>query len=77
MPKFDDALGMATLCAENFRDGVRDSFGVSMISDVLAPILKEIDALRVFNEEFRQQALNIDRVLEEARKIQFKDCGRT
>ena len=32
---FDDALGMATLCTENFRDGVRDSFGASMIADVL------------------------------------------
>lgn len=75
MPIFDDALGMATLCAENFRNGVRDSFGASMIVDVLAPILKEIDSLRGFNEEFRQQVLNIDRVLEEARSIQFEDCG--
>ncbi len=77
MPIFDDVLGMATLCAENFRDGVRDSFGASMIADVLDPILKEIDSLRHFNEEFQRQALNIDRVLEEARTIQFKDCGRT
>ena len=74
---FDDVFGMATLCAENFRDGVRDSFGASMIADVLAPILKEIDSLRDFNEEFQRQALNIDRVLEEARTIQFKDGGRT
>jgi len=74
---FDDALGMATLCAENFRDGVRDSFGASMIADVLDPILKEIDSLREFNEEFQRQALSIDRVLEQARTIQFKDCGRT
>ena len=77
MPMFDDVLGMATLCAENFCDGVRDSFGASMIADVLAPVLKEIDSLRDFNEEFQHQALNIDRVLEDARTIQFKDCGRT
>jgi len=77
MPIFDDVLGMATLCAENFRDGVRDSFGASIIADVLAPILKEIDSLRDYSEEFQRQALNIDRVLEEARTIQFKDCGRT
>jgi hypothetical protein len=77
MPMFDDALGMATLCTERFRDGVRDSFGASMIADVLDPILKEIDSLRNFNEEFLRQALNIDQVLEEARTIQFKDCGRT
>jgi len=74
---FDDTLGMATLCAEHFRDGVRDSFGASMIADVLDPILKEIDSLREFNEEFQRQALNIDRVLEQTRTIQFKDCGRT
>ena len=74
---FDNTLRMATLCAENFRDGVRDSFGASMISDVLDPILKEIDSLREFNEEFQRQALDIDRVLEQARTIQFKDYGPT
>jgi hypothetical protein len=68
---------MATLCADNFRDGVRDSFGASIIADVLAPILKEIDSLRNFDEEFQRQVLNIDQVLEEARTIQFKDCGHT
>lgn len=72
---FDDVFGMATLCAENFREGVRDSFGASMIADVLDPILKEIDALRDFNEEFEQKSLNVDRLLNEARTIQFKECG--
>lgn len=76
MPIFDDAFGMGTLCAANFRDGVRDSFGASMITDVLDPILKEIYSLRNFNEEFQRQALNIDRVLEDARIIQFEDCER-
>jgi hypothetical protein len=64
-----------TLYVENFRGGVRDSFGASIITDVLDPILKEIDSLRVFNEEFQRQALNIDRALEDARTIQFKDYG--
>lgn len=72
---FDDAFGMAKLCTENFRDGVRDSFGTAMIADVLDPILKEIDSLRIFNEEFQQQSLNVDRVLEEAQTIQFEDRG--
>lgn len=74
---FDDVFGIATLCVDNFRDGVRDSFGASIIADVLAPILKEISSLRDSNEEFQRQALNIDEVLEVARTIQFKDCGRT
>ena len=74
---FDDVVGMATLCAANFRDGVRDSFGASMIADAIEPILKEIDSLRDFNEDFQRQALNIDRVMEEARTIKFKDEGRT
>ena len=72
---FDDVLRTTALCTENFRDGVRDSFGASMIADVLDPILKEIDSLRLFKEEFHRQALNIDRGLEEARAIQFKDGG--
>lgn len=72
---FDDVFGMASQSTENFRDGVRDSFGAAMIADVLDPILKEIDSLRIFNEEFQQQSFNIDRVLEEARTIQFEDRG--
>lgn len=72
---FDDVLGTATQCTENFRDAVRDSFGASIIADVLDPIHKEINSLRIFNDEFQQQSLKIDRVLEDARAIQFKDCG--
>lgn len=72
---FDEVFGMATLCAGNFHEGVRDSFGASIITDVLDPILKEIDSLRIFNEEFQRQALNIDQVLEESRAIQFKGYG--
>ena len=73
---FDNALGMATRCVEDFSGVVRDSFGASIITDVLEPILKELDSLRAFNEAFQQQAINIDRVLEDARTIQFMDCGR-
>ena len=70
---FDDALGIAMLCAGKFRDGVRDSFGASMIADVLEPIFKEINSLREFNEEFQRQSLNIDHLLKEARHIQLNE----
>lgn len=73
---FDEVFGMAKLCAGNFRDGVRDSFGASITAEVLDPILKEIDSLRIFNEEFQRQAFNIDRTLEDARAIQSKGYGR-
>lgn len=53
MPVFDDVFGMMSLCTENFRGGVRDSFGASIITDVLEPILMEIDSFRSFNEEFK------------------------
>ena len=75
MPVFDDVFGMMTLCTEDFRSGVRDSFGASIMTDVLEPILMEIDSLRAFNEEFQRHAFNIDQVLEEARAIQLKDFG--
>ena len=39
---FDDALGMAKRCTEDFRDGVRDSFGLSIVTDVLGPILQNL-----------------------------------
>jgi hypothetical protein len=74
---FDDVFRTAALCTENFRDGVRDSFGASMIADALDPILKEIDSLRHFNEEFQRQALNIDRAIEDARSFEFRDGGGT
>lgn len=69
---FDDVFGMAMRSTESFRFGVRDSFGATLIADVLDPILKEIDSLRILNEEFHQQSVNIDRVLDEARSIHIK-----
>ena len=74
---FDEVFGMATLCAGNFRDGVRDTFGASIVADVLDPILKEIDSLRIFSDDFQQQSLNIDRTLADARTLQFKDSRWT
>ncbi|PIX99930.1 MAG: hypothetical protein COZ23_09575 [Hydrogenophilales bacterium CG_4_10_14_3_um_filter_58_23] len=70
---FDEVFGMATLCAGNFHEGVRDTFGASIVADVLDPILKEIDSLRIFNAAFQQQSLSIDRTLADARTLQFKD----
>ena len=75
MPVFDDIFRVMTLCAENFRGGVHDSFGASIITDILDPILKEIDSLRVFSDEFQRQALSVDQVLEDTRTIQFKGYG--
>lgn len=72
---FDEVFGMAVQSIDSFRFGVRDSFGSAMIADVLDPILKEIDSLRIFNEEFQIQLVNIDRVLEEARSIHSKERG--
>ncbi|GAB4137616.1 hypothetical protein [Thermopirellula anaerolimosa] len=66
---FDDVRGIAVQCAEEFCSGVRDAFGASMIRDILDPILKEIDALRTFNEEFQRHSVSIATLLEEARSI--------
>lgn len=70
---FDEVFGMATLCAGNFPDGVRDTFGASIVADVLDPILKEINSLRIFSDAFQQQSLRIDQTLADARMLQFKD----
>jgi hypothetical protein len=72
---FDNVLGMAALCSENFRGGVRDSFGASIAAEVLDPVLKEIDSLRIFNEDFQRKIFNIGQTLEDARVIQMKDRG--
>ncbi|XHF33069.1 hypothetical protein OXH62_27715 [Pseudomonas chlororaphis] len=72
---FDDVFGMAILCAENFREAAHDSFGLSITTEVLEPILKEIDSLRIFNEEFQRQAINLDKTLESARLIQSTNPG--
>ena len=70
---FDDVFGMTALCAENFREGVRDSFGASIVEDVLDPIIKEVDSLRVFNAEFQRQSRSVDGILADARTHEFKD----
>ena len=74
---FDEVFGMAALCTENFREGVRDTFGASIVADVLDPILKEVDSLRIFNADFQQQSLSIDRTLADARTHEFKDSRWT
>lgn len=70
---FDEVFGMATQCTGKFCDGVRDPFGASIVTDVLDPMLKEIDSLRIFNDTFQHQSLSIDQTLSEARMIQFMD----
>ncbi len=70
---FNEVFGMAALCTGNFREGVRDTFGASIVADVLDPILKEIDSLRIFNAAFKQQSISIDRTLADARTLQFKN----
>ena len=72
---FDEVFGMAVLCTENFREGVRDTFGASIVADVLDPILKEVDSLRIFNAAYQLQSLAIDRTLNDVRELQFKDSG--
>ncbi len=70
---FDEVFGMAALCTGNFREGVRYTFGASIVEDVLDPIIKEVDSLRIFNADFQQQSLSIDSVLADARTHEFKD----
>lgn len=74
---FDEVYGMAALCAGNFREGVRDTFGASIVADVLDPILKEVDSLRIFNDAFTEQSFSIDRTLADARTHEFKDTRWT
>ena len=74
---FDEVFGMAALCTGSFREGVRDTFGASVVADVLDPILKEVDSLRIFNAAFTEQSLNIDRALTDARTHKFKESRWT
>ncbi len=74
---FDEVFGMAALFTGNFREGVRDTFGASIVADVLDPILKEVDSLRIFNAAFTEQLLNIDRALADVRTHEFKDSRWT
>ena len=54
---------------------MRDAFGASLATEVLDPILKEIDSLRIFNTEFQRQVLSIDTSLADTRGIQGHDHG--
>jgi len=70
---FDNVFEMAGRCAETFRNDVNDAFGSSIITDVLDPICNEIGLLRLFNEEFQRQSLNIDQTLKEARSFDLNE----
>jgi len=70
---FDEIWGTASLYAGGFRDSVRDSFGASIVDDVLDPILKEISSLRILNATVQQQSLGVDQILAGARMLQYRD----
>jgi len=70
---FDDVFSMAAQCAGRFSDGVHDSFGASIVAEVLEPIHREIGSLRIISEEYQRQSLIIDRVMDDARSIQIID----
>ena len=66
---FDDVYELAGRCTEMFRDGVRDSFGASIVTEVLDPIQNGIGMLRAFHAEYQHQTIDIQQVLEEARSL--------
>lgn len=68
---FDEVFDMARQCECNFRDGVRDSFGLSVVSEILEPICREIASLRSFHDDFQRQSVNIEQILEETRSFHF------
>ena len=70
---FNEVFGMATSCIEGFQAEVCDAFGASIVDEVLDPILKEIDSLRIFNADFHDQLLSIDNILTEARCLHIKN----
>lgn len=72
---FDELQASAHLCAGSFRDSVRDGFGQAIVSDVLDPVLRQVDALNAGHEEFQRQSLMADMMLGEARAIRPKCKG--
>jgi hypothetical protein len=66
---FDDVFGMVEQCTETFRGSVRDTFGASIINDVLEPIRNEIVLLRSFHEESQRYSLNVEQLLQDARSL--------
>lgn len=70
---FDDVFGMVEQCTDTFRGSVRDTFGASIIADVLDPIRDQIGLLRSINEDFQRQSLAIGQILQEARSLTLGD----
>jgi hypothetical protein len=68
---FEEVLSSAGHLSASFQDGVRDSFGASIITDSLDPIFDELQSLRHHSEEFNLQSIGIANVLEEARAMQI------
>ncbi len=66
---FDDTFEMVEQCTETFRAGVRDTFGASIIADVLDPIRNQIVMLRTFREESQRVSFEVERILQEARSM--------
>jgi len=72
MMMFDDVLGMSRYCTDEFCNSVRDEFGASIVADLLEPIQNDISSLCAFNEEFQQNATNVNQVLQEAQSLRMR-----
>jgi hypothetical protein len=66
---FDDIFAITERLAETFRSGVRDTFGASIIANVLDPIHNQIGQLRSLHEEVQSHSLNVEQVLQDARSM--------
>jgi hypothetical protein len=73
---FDDVLGMATSCVDNFRSCAHDAFCTSIVDDVLSPILNEIVLLRSLSEEFHRESLEVEKFLQEAHSYHLNEVSR-
>lgn len=73
MNLFDEVFATTRRSADHFQDGVRDPFGASIVTDVLEPIIREIDSLRGATAEFQRSAHQIDQLLIDARGMEPSD----
>ena len=62
---FDDIYNSTTFKIYEFRDNVRDEFGLSIYREVFEPMLSEIAALVTMNENINKAIFEIDQVSQE------------
>jgi hypothetical protein len=69
---FDDIFAELSNLQNNFSESVQDTFGISVVNDIIEPIRHETNALVLMHEELEHSLANLESMREAIRVIRTR-----